>query len=80
MWFDGSQQRTEHYVLYGVPFLRRRLRRLLRFGSSAELEAAILPFAEKMKRLHDAECPELAAEAVPDVAPAGKEGTNRDKS
>mmetsp|Transcript_82159 Transcript_82159/g.255114 ORF Transcript_82159/g.255114 Transcript_82159/m.255114 type:complete len:317 (-) Transcript_82159:71-1021(-) len=52
VWFDGRRQRTERYGLYGVPFLSRRLRRLLVFGSVAELSEAVGPFARRQAELH----------------------------
>jgi len=55
VWFDGRWQRTERYGLYGVPFLSRRLQRLLVFDSDREIGEAVKPFADRQSELHTAE-------------------------
>ena len=52
MWFDGRLQRTERYALYGIPFLRERLSRVIIFNSQEETMSALLPFAEYQAEQH----------------------------
>ncbi|CAE7899016.1 unnamed protein product, partial [Symbiodinium microadriaticum] len=49
--FDRTVQETERYGLYSVPFLHRRLRRLWRYPSVADIGLAISPFAERQAAL-----------------------------
>lgn len=51
VWFDATVARTERYVLYGVPFLRQRLRRLWVFRSLSELHGAVSPFLIRQELL-----------------------------
>lgn len=55
-WFDGRLQRTERYSLYGLPFLRERLKRCFVFNSSKELTEALRPFANHQAELHARDC------------------------
>ena len=52
-WFDGRLQRTERYSLYGIPFLKQRLQRLVRFKDTADLAAATLPYVDNQALLVD---------------------------
>ena len=54
VWFDGRIQRTERYGLYGIPFLGKRLQRLLVFKDVGQLAQAVAPFASHQLQLHSA--------------------------
>lgn len=51
IWFDATDQRTERYVLYGIPFLRQRLRRLWVFRTLSEIQTAAVTFASRQEHL-----------------------------
>jgi hypothetical protein len=51
IWFDATDQRTERYVLYGIPFLCQRLRRLWVFRNLSEIQAAVATFASRQEHL-----------------------------
>ena len=50
-WFDATLQRTERYGFYGIPFLGKRLQRLLVFNSMGEIQDALAPFARHQEQL-----------------------------
>ena len=54
VWFDGRLQRTERYGLYGIPFLQKRLQRLLVFKDVGQVAQAVAPFASHQLQLHSA--------------------------
>jgi hypothetical protein len=55
VWFDARLERTERYVLYGIPFLKERLQELKIFESDQEIVEFIEPFKEKQLALRKKE-------------------------
>jgi hypothetical protein len=47
IWFDSLDERTERYVLWGVPFLSKRLVNLRIFNSEEEVQTYLLPFQQR---------------------------------
>ena len=53
VWLDGRMQRTERFCLYGVPFLRNRMRHLYAFPpSEMSVAKAVTPFVRRQADMH----------------------------
>ena len=55
VWFDSRLERTERYVLYGIPFLKERLLELKVFETKEEIIEFIRPYKEIQQKLKDQE-------------------------
>jgi hypothetical protein len=55
VWFDARLERTERYVLYGIPFLKERLQELKIFENEKEIVEFIKPFKENQIELRKKE-------------------------
>lgn len=54
-WFDAAAERTERYLLWGVPLLPGVLRSVNTFDSAEHVDAFVRPFVEQQQRLYDQE-------------------------
>eukprot|EP01125_Pyxidicula_operculata_P010162 TRINITY_DN3352_c0_g1_i2.p1 TRINITY_DN3352_c0_g1~~TRINITY_DN3352_c0_g1_i2.p1 ORF type:complete len:293 (+),score=33.51 TRINITY_DN3352_c0_g1_i2:1395-2273(+) len=48
IWFNSKWERTERYMLWEIPFLSARLKKLRIFESDQEIMEYLLPFKDKM--------------------------------
>lgn len=53
VWFDGTLERTERYLLYEIPFLKERCKNIKVFKTNEAINKAVLPFKEKQQALKD---------------------------
>eukprot|EP00026_Physarum_polycephalum_P013035 Phypoly_transcript_13396.p1 GENE.Phypoly_transcript_13396~~Phypoly_transcript_13396.p1 ORF type:complete len:273 (+),score=32.43 Phypoly_transcript_13396:211-1029(+) len=49
IWFDGTEERTERYTLYEIPFYKERLQQLTIFESNAQVNEYLLPFKNSQR-------------------------------